>query len=605
MKIRNQIILPLSTVVIGTLLVTTVADASVDEYECPVSPTEFEKPILNPDPASEPGTFPTDLDEILGFVQQNNISSVKELLDHSPDHMRKNYAFVEQTRALGQASTEQPGLLLFGSDGRFMMNIDTTPTSPRYEVVDLAYLNEAGDWELKSLDFRTSPPVLSPDGGNNNECRACHGLGGVNNNGPMKPFWGDYLEWPGFFSNTGGSEQVSPQQASVLTAIENGTQNPDRFHSIITKENRFVRPGRYIELPERNYGISLTVANNEIGSAAAESIYKRVKRSPLYNGLKEEYLALAFCKGIGKVSSEAKSNITDLVESLGGSPDGFSNWQDIIRLWELDPLHEFALHKLTEEYATTTLDDTRWNAGSGHLHDQLSLLVLLDLAEQNPQVDSILKNNPTSWEMSGCGIPFNNQKEYLQHKVYANFTLKGNARQLARFYYYDKSYTRLHRTMDNVEDQLCELLSNNIGLGPSQPTDPVDPVDPGNPTDPVIDVCQQGQTPVGNVDLIAGDAVCLQDVSNGDQIQMAINVPDDKVGSTLELTLSHGSGNADLLFRADGRPSRTVYDQISSNSGNEEKIVVENVQRQWNYIHVRTETEFSGATLLVRYINNQ
>lgn len=113
--------------VLGLLFMTTTIVASVDVYECPVGPTEFPQPISDPDPDSEPGTFPTDLDEMLGFVLQNNISSVKALLDHSPDHMRKNYAFVAETRALGQTSTEEPGLVLFGSDGRFMMNIGTIP----------------------------------------------------------------------------------------------------------------------------------------------------------------------------------------------------------------------------------------------------------------------------------------------------------------------------------------------------------------------------------------------------------------------------------------------------------------------------------------------
>jgi hypothetical protein len=402
---------------------------------------------------------------------------VKELLDHLPEHMRKNYAFVAETRGLGQTSTGNPGLLLFGSDGRFMMNMDTNPNSHRYEVVDMAYLNEEGDWEFKAMDFSTSPPALSPNGGDNGECRECHGQGGVSSNGPMRPFWGTYLEWPGFFSEIiGRQEKVTPQQASVLAKIENGTQNPDRFHSIITKERYFFKTGRYIDLPDRDYGISLTVANNEIGSAAAESIFKRAKRSPLYSELREEYLALAYCARQGVLSSEDRIEYTNLIKNLGGTTDGIDHrsdngWIDIVRLWGLDPLHEFPLHKLTKDYATTTLADTRWNVGNGNLSEQLNLLVLLDLAKQNSQVDSILRNNQTSWPMDGCGKPFNNMKEYLQHKVYANYTLKGNARQLARSSYYDQNYPRFGQTMENVKTELCDLLINDIGTDSSQPTE--------------------------------------------------------------------------------------------------------------------------------------
>lgn len=78
--------------------------------------------------------------------------------------------------------------------------------------------------------------------------------------------------------------------------------------------------------------------------------------------------------------------------------------------------------------------------------------------------------------------------------------------------------------------------------------------------------------------------------------------PDDKVGSTLEIRLSHGSGNSKLLHKHGGRPSNTVFDHISNNSGNEERILVENVQRGWNYIHDQADTAFSGVTILPRYI---
>ena len=122
------------------------------------------------------------------------------------------------------------------------------------------------------------------------------------------------------------------------------------------------------------------------------------------------------------------------------------------------------------------------------------------------------------------------------------------------------------------------------------------------PINQIVDACQQGQTPVGNIEVTAGNAVCLQEVSDGGQRQMHFYIPDERVGSTLEIILSHGSGDGILLYKHDDRPTSTVYDDISSNPGNEERIRVQNVQRSWNYIHVQTETSFSGATLLARFI---
>ncbi len=610
---RNSKILSSIILLITTLSVVGQVNAKNGYFDCPISPTEFQVPIPVADPAPEPGEFPADLDEIMAYVLENNISSVKELLDHSPSHLRKNFAFVAKTRGLGETSVDEPGLLLFGSDGRFMMNINTIPSSPRYEVVDIAYLDEEGDWEFKSLDFRASPPTLSPNGGNNNECRECHGQGGVSSKGPMKPFWGNYLDWPGFFSDNGqNKEKVTAEQASTLQRIEKGIQNPDRFHSIIIPP-RFYRVGGNISLPNHQYGISLTVANNEIGSAATESIYKRAKRSPLYKDLREEYLTLAYCAPAGEVSQEDRIKLTQLIEKLGGSTAAISRniyrgWIDIVRLWGLDPLHEFPLHKLSTEYATTTLADTRWNASSGRLPEQLSLLVLLDLAEDNSQIDSILRNNQTSYEMTACGILFNNQKEYLQHKVYANYTLKGNARQLARSSYYDIDYSRFSQSMDYVKTELCDLLTSDIGAKSSLPASLPKPVKPTPTTETpqhikkIENACQKGQRPVDFGELIEGNAVCLKDLEGGEQTQMHFYVTKDKVGHSYEIILSHGVGNGDLFHKHDSRPTGSVYDAISKNPTNEERILVKKAKPNWNYIHVRTEVGFSGATLLVRYL---
>lgn len=118
----------------------------------------------------------------------------------------------------------------------------------------------------------------------------------------------------------------------------------------------------------------------------------------------------------------------------------------------------------------------------------------------------------------------------------------------------------------------------------------------------IVDACQQGEPPVGNVELTDGDAVCLQGVTNSGQRQMAFHVTNENVGKTLEIILSHGSGNGNLLYRYDDRPTNTVYDQISDSPGNEENILVHNVQSSWHYIHVRADTTFSGVTLLARYV---
>lgn len=144
-----------------------------------------------------------------------------------------------------------------------------------------------------------------------------------------------------------------------------------------------------------------------------------------------------------------------------------------------------------------------------------------------------------------------------------------------------------------VRPRLDLLAAVNDALSTTPTPDP-------DPNPSIVDACEQGHFVEDS--LIAGEAVCIPDFSNGGQFQSEIYVPNDKVGSTMEIILSHGAGNGNLLHRHDNRPTRTVFDHISDNPGNEERILVENVQERWNYIHVRADTEFSDVTILVRYV---
>jgi hypothetical protein len=142
-----------------------------------------------------------------------------------------------------------------------------------------------------------------------------------------------------------------------------------------------------------------------------------------------------------------------------------------------------------------------------------------------------------------------------------------------------------------AHDQQHGIESNSLGFSVETTDTPVTPISS------LEDTCQQGKAPFGNETLTAGESVCLEDASNGGQRQMEIYVSDDQVGSTLEIVMGHGSGDANLLHRFDNRPTREQYDQISESSGNEEKLIINHLSRGWHYIHVRANSEFSGVTL--------
>lgn len=153
---------------------------------------------------------------------------------------------------------------------------------------------------------------------------------------------------------------------------------------------------------------------------------------------------------------------------------------------------------------------------------------------------------------------------------------------------------------------LTTLESTGCTIDYTRPESPIEPVNidhiQGSET-VGIDACAIGRTPTSS-NPKAGYAMCLDDKSDGNQVQLGMSVPSGLVNVSLEITLRHGTGNANLLHRWDNRPTTTTFDHASISATNNETIIINPVVAGWNYIHVPADSEFSNVTLLARYIQN-
>ncbi|TQV87749.1 collagenase [Aliikangiella coralliicola] len=153
---------------------------------------------------------------------------------------------------------------------------------------------------------------------------------------------------------------------------------------------------------------------------------------------------------------------------------------------------------------------------------------------------------------------------------------------------------------------LPTVTSTGCVIDNTRPPSPVEPinVDDVQGNDQVgINACAAGQ-PSDETRIEAGVAMCLKDVSNGGWLQLATSVPVGLVDVTMQITLRHGSGNADILHKHDSRPTDSDFDYKSDGPTTEETVLVDPVKPGWNYIHIRANQNFSGVTLLTRYIQN-
>ena len=164
-----------------------------------------------------------------------------------------------------------------------------------------------------------------------------------------------------------------------------------------------------------------------------------------------------------------------------------------------------------------------------------------------------------------------------------------------------------NKSFDNdFSNWLTTVESTGCTVDNTRPPSPVEPINiddiQGN-EQPGINACALGRPPEEH-EIPAGKAICLADTNNNRNLQLAFNAKQGLVNVTLEITLRHGSGNADLVHRWDKRPRSNEYDNVSNGPTNNETILVENVKPGWNYINVGANSEFSGTTLLARYIQN-
>ncbi|WDE10044.1 collagenase [Thalassomonas haliotis] len=164
-----------------------------------------------------------------------------------------------------------------------------------------------------------------------------------------------------------------------------------------------------------------------------------------------------------------------------------------------------------------------------------------------------------------------------------------------------------NKTFDNdFSSWLTRVTSSGCTVDNTRPPSPVEPVnvdDIQGDEQTGINACALGRARESR-NISPGQAICLENASNNNQVQIGLYAPSGLVNVSLEITMRHGSGNANLLHRWDARPNDTTYDHISNGPSNDETILVPQVQPGWHYIHVRADSAFTDATLLARYIQN-
>ena len=416
------------------------------KIQCPTAANDVIVDLESLNLAPEEGEPELSMKGLWQFIQDNNISTISQLVQKLPDHYKTNFSLVEHTRGEGQSNLKYPRIVFFGTDGHFLMNISTKPDDPKHDLLDCGYMDEkTGKWEFSQFDFTGSQPKLhvSPQ-----SCVRCHGK-------EPRPFWGTNMDWPGVFGDneaTGpNGEALSFRHAKRMNEIRKGNSYSDRLDGLIWKDAKLTSGG-IRRIADHAFGAELLVSNLVMGSATARGAFIRIKNKypKRFKELREAMLLLGYEQMVsGLLSDQEKETLRTTIKRYGGEG---ANIDQALKVLGLDTEETFSLSTLALEEEP----QTDWSLGAGNLYELLYLQILDDLARDDPKVASILGSVSNEPGIFGCEGLAKNMKEVLDFKMLHLFYLTGKSRYLVNKVFYPQD-------VENIKVKLFIPLYDELG----------------------------------------------------------------------------------------------------------------------------------------------
>lgn len=417
-----------------------------DKIICPSDVTDVIVPLTSLNPSPKKGVPKMSMDGLKLFIKKEKISSITDLLSKLPIHYKTNFSLVEKTKGEGESSLKFPRIVLFGSDGRFLINISTKPDDPKYELLDCAELNlTTGKWDFSQFDFKENQPKFHKEP---TSCIRCHGL-------QARPIWGTNMDWPGVFGDNEAAgpngEALSYKHVLVMNKIKKTPSYSNRFNFLVWSDQKLTSGG-IRRIANNAFGAELLVSNLAMGSATARGVFLRLKNTypSQYLKLREELLLLG-CERIfgGVLSSKEISNLKSA--DLKRFNLSTVNIDVLMNHLGVDTNVAFSLSTLAQEEKPKK----NWSLGAGDLYDLVLLQILDDLQKDDKflaQILSSVENSPGIFKCKNLG---KNIKEVIAYKMLHLFHLQGSARYKVNKVFYPQD-------VENIKDKVFEPIKQPL-----------------------------------------------------------------------------------------------------------------------------------------------
>jgi len=227
------------------------------------------------------------------LLSRQDINSVEELIAALPAAQRSRYALVFESRSLQGASLENPRVILYGADARFIVTFNGSPAQRGFRVVEtMEFDDDSKEFRLRELVFPeraagVDKVVVSEV--NPQHCARCHGA-------PARPVWDTFPLWPGAYGERYRARLSARERTGLAVFLALQPTHP-RYGQLLGVK-RFADPQtfrssaltQYAGIPEEPPNAELAV---NLGRLQAQSIARQLVRQPGFELYRYALLGLA------------------------------------------------------------------------------------------------------------------------------------------------------------------------------------------------------------------------------------------------------------------------------------------------------------------------
>ena len=227
------------------------------------------------------------------LLSRQDIGSVEELIAALPAAQRNRYALVFESRSLQGASPENPRVILYGPDARFIVTFSGSPAQRGFRVVEtMEFDDDSKEFRLRELLFperAAGPDKVVVSEVNPQRCTRCHGA-------PPRPVWDTFPLWPGAYGERYRATLSARERAGLAAFLALQPKHP-RYGELLDVK-RFADPQtfrssaltQYAGIPEEPPNAELSVY---LGRLQSQSIARQLVRQPAFELYRYALLGLA------------------------------------------------------------------------------------------------------------------------------------------------------------------------------------------------------------------------------------------------------------------------------------------------------------------------